>query len=250
MMAKGRFSTPAVRGASIVFCLLLSQGGSARWDAVGLSGQPARMVTPGSGAAEVLPLPVLPLRLAEDCPSPDPCEFETNWRACEPVPVYRQPRLGAPIMRALRPNEKFRAQAGEIELIAPGEISILNSPDPAQIGGLSLPPGSKLLAYGPMATSRVLLFDAGSGKGWSPEAASDQLWWDAKVAEIRRVPEMRWWVKVLLTEGKSGWLRLDYVPDAKNFPTYNYAEAIQTWNVDIQRDDESPDCNALLKLKG
>jgi hypothetical protein len=248
-MGQKRFTKLTVGGAGCFLFFLVSPAASALWSADEQSAQGGRTSLPDTETAVVMRQPALPLRLAEDCPSTDRCEFGTNWRVCEPVPVYRQPRAGAPLVRNLKANEKFRAEGGEIELIAPGEVTIVSAPDAAQTGGLALPQGSMLLVYGPMATSRALYFDSVSGKGWSPGAASDQFWGDPKVAKLSRVPEMTWWVKARLTDGKTGWLRLDYVPDAQNFPSYDYAEAIQSWNVDIERDDESPDCDGLLEMR-
>lgn len=192
--------------------------------------------------------PVLPARIAGDCPSPDKCEFGTSWRACEAVPVYRDMRDGAPVLRMLKPDEKFVAEGGEIELIAPGEVVMLVASSPEQTGGLALRKGSKLAVYGPMPVSRALYFDPATGMGWSPPAASDAFWWDDKIAKLTRAPAMTWWVKVKLGEGSSGWLQLKSVPDLRNFPIYNNAEAIQAWNVDMVRDDESPDCAGMLEI--
>lgn len=248
-MRKSPLTRLAGSGAGFVLFVLCTQMASARSDAGEPGARTGSVMLPNSETAQVMRQPILPLRVAGSCPSPDPCEFGTNWRACEPVPVYRQDRVGVPLLRTLRANEEFRALGGGIELIAPGEVSIMKGTPPALGGGLALPAGSKILVYGPMAASRALYFDVASGQGWSPEAASDQFWWDPALAQLTRVPEMRWWVKVRLQEGKVGWLRLDYVPDAQNFPSFSHAEAIQTWNVDIERDDESPECDVLLKLK-
>ena len=208
-----------------------------------------RLITlPDSPSAAVMIAPVLPARIAGDCPISDPCEYGTSWRACEAHPVYREARDGAALLRTLRPGEKFIAEGGEIELTAAGEVEMLVASSPAQTGGLALPKGAKLSAYGPMPGSRGLYFDPASGKGWSPPAASDEFWWDDKIAKLTRAPAMTWWVKVRLDAGATGWLQLKSIPDRRNFPMYQNAEAIQAWNVDVVRDDESPDCTDMLKI--
>ena len=210
----------------------------------------ARLVKlPDAEIAVAMSRPVLPARIVGDCPSVDKCEFGTNWRACEAIPVYRAARDGAPLLRMLKPNEKFIAKGGEIELIAPGEVEMLVTSRPAQTGGLALAKGSKLAVYGPMPVSRALYFDPASGKGWSPAAASDVFWWDDKIAKLVRAPAMTWWVKVRLGGGSAGWLQLKSVPDLRNFPMFYSAVAMQGWNVDVLRDDESPDCAGMLKIK-
>ena len=209
----------------------------------------SRLITlPDSETAVAMTPPVLPARIAGDCPSPDKCEFGTNWRTCEAVPVYREARDGAPLLRMLKADEKFIAEGGEIELIAPGEVEMLVASSPAQTGGMALQKGLKLAVYGPMPVSRALYFDPGSGKGWSPPAASDAFWWDNKIAKLTRAPVMTWWVKVRLGEGSTGWLQLKSVPDLRNFPIYYSSEDIQAWNVDVVRDDESLDCVGMLKI--
>ncbi len=216
-----------------------------------ISATPAsRLITlPDSETAVAMTPPVLPARIAGDCPSAEDCEFGTNWRACEAIPVYREAREGAPLLRMLKPDEKFIAQAGEIELIAPGEVEILVPNTPEQTGGLALQKGMKLAVYGTMPAARALYYDPANGKGWSPAAASDSFWWDDKIAKLTRAPAMTWWVKVRLGDGSVGWLQLKSVPDLRNFPMYYSAEAMQAWNVDMVRDDESPDCAGMLKIK-
>lgn len=210
---------------------------------------PPRLITlPDSETVVAMTPPVLPARIAGDCPSSDKCEFGTNWRACEALPVYREARDGAPLLRMLKPDEKFVAEGGEIELIVPGEVEMLVTSSPAQTGGLALQKGLKVTVYGPMPGSRALYFDAASGKGWSPPAASDAFWWDDKIAKLTRAPAMTWWLKARLGDGSVGWLQLKSVPDLRNFPMYYSAEALQAWNVDVTRDDESPDCEGMLKI--
>ena len=211
---------------------------------------PPKLITlPDSEPAVAMTAPVLPARIAGDCPSSDRCEFGTNWRACEAIPVYREARDGAPLLRMLKPDEKFLAQGGEIELTAPGEVVMLVTSTPEQTGGLALQKGLKIAVYGPMPGARALYFDPASGKGWSPPAASDSFWWDDKIAKLTRAPAMTWWLKAKLDDGSSGWLQLKAVPDLKNFPMYSSAEALQSWDVDMTRDDESPDCAGMLKIK-
>ena len=210
---------------------------------------PKLVALPDSETAVAMTLPVLPARIVGDCPSSDRCEFGTNWRACEAIPVYREARDGAPLLRMLEPDEKFIAEGGEIELVAPGEVEMLVSSSPEQTGGLALQKGLKLAVYGPMPGARALYFDPASGKGWSPAAASDSFWWDDKIAKLTRAPAMTWWLKARLGDGSVGWLQLKSVPDLQNFPMYYSAEAMQSWNVDMVRDDESPDCDGMLKIK-
>jgi len=210
---------------------------------------PTLLTLPDSEPAVAMTAPVLPARIAGDCPSSDRCEFGTNWRACEAIPVYREARDGAPLLRMLKPDEKFLAQGGEIELTAPGEVVMLVTSTPAQTGGLALQKGLKIAVYGPMPGARALYFDPASGKGWSPPSASDSFWWDDKIAKLTRAPAMTWWLKAKLDDGSSGWLQLKAVPDLKNFPMYSSAEALQSWDVDVTRDDESPDCAGMLKIK-
>lgn len=209
---------------------------------------PRLIALPGSEVAVAMTPPILPARIAGDCPSPDRCEFGTNWRTCQALPVYREARDGAPLLRMLKPDETFIAESGEIELIAPGEVEMLVTSSPAQTGGLALHKGLKLGVYGPLAVSRALYFDPASGKGWSPPAASDAFWWDDKIAKLTRAPAMTWWVKVRLGDKSSGWLQLKSVPDLRNFPIYYNAEALQAWNVDMVRDDESPDCAGMIEI--
>lgn len=210
---------------------------------------PAVIALPDSETAVTMTPPVLPARIAGDCPSSDQCEYGTNWRGCEAIPVYREARDGAPLLRTLKPDEKFLAESGEIELVAPGEIEMLAASSPEQTGGLVLQKGLKLAVYGPMPGSSALYFDPASGRGWSPPAGGDDFWRDGKIAKLTRAPAMTWWVKVKLGDGSAGWLQLKAVPDLINFPMYYSAEALQYWNVDVQRDDESPDCAGMLKIK-
>jgi len=208
-----------------------------------------RLITlPDSESAAAMTPPVLPARIAGDCPGPDRCDFGTNWRACEVLPVLREARDGAPLLRMLRPDEKFIAKSGEIELTATGEVEMLAASSPAQTGGLALQKGYRLAVYGPMHASRALYFDPASGKGWSPAAASDDFWRDDKIAKLTRAPAMTWWVEVGLGDGSAGWLQLRAVPDLCFFPVYNNAEAIQAWNVDVPRDDEAPNCDGMLEI--
>ena len=209
---------------------------------------PRLMTLPDSETAVAMTPLVLPARIVGDCPSSDPCEFGTNWRACEAIPVYRDARDGAPLLRMLKPDEKFIAEGGEIELIAPGEVEMLAASTPEQTGGLALQKGMKLAVYGPMPGSRALYFDPASGKAWSPPPASDAFWWDDKIAKLTRAPAMTWWLKARLDDGSTGWLQLKSVPDTRNFPMFYTAEAILSWNVDMVRDDESPDCAGMLQI--
>src|SRR5688500_6169377 len=71
--------------------------------------------------AVVIKRPLLPERMADgDCPGVDKCEFGTEWRTCQAIPLYREAVDGSPVTRQLKPMETFVAEAGEIELVAPG----------------------------------------------------------------------------------------------------------------------------------
>lgn len=210
---------------------------------------PKKLKLPDSEVAVAMAAPVLPARIAGDCPSPDKCEFGTKWRVCEAVPLYREARDGSPLLRMLKTDEVFVAKRAEIELVAPGEVEILVANTPAQTGGLALPKGSKLAVYGPLQTARALYFDPASGKGWSPPAASDSFWWDDKIAKLKRAPAMTWWVNAKLSGGMSGWLQLKSVPDLRNFPIFYHVEAILTWDIDRVRDDETPGCAGMLEIQ-
>lgn len=227
---------------------LLAIGLACGGEAMVAAAAPKLLTLPDSETAVAMTAPVLPARIAGDCPSSDKCEFGTNWRACEAIPVYREGRDGAPLLRMLETDEKFVAEGGEIELIAPGEVEILVPNTPEQTGGLALQKGMKLAVYGPMPHSRALYFDPASGKGWSPAAASDSFWWDDKIAKLTRAPAMTWWLKAKLEDGSIGWLQLKSVPDLRNFPMFYHAQAIQGWNVDMIRDDESPDCAGMIEI--
>lgn len=209
---------------------------------------PKLLKLPDSETAVAMTAPVLPVKVAGECPISDPCEFGTNWRVCQDLPVYREARDGAPLLRTIKAGETFVAEGGEIELTAPGEIVMLVPSTPEQTGGMVLQPGLKLLAYGPMQDARALYFDPASGKGWSPAPAADSFWWDDKIAKLVRAPEMTWWLRAKLNEGAVGWMKLKAVPDVLNFPMFSTAEALLTWDVERTRDDESPDCAGMLEI--
>jgi hypothetical protein len=210
---------------------------------------PEKLKLPDSEVAVAMSAPVLPARIIGDCPGPDACEFGTKWRVCEAVPIYREARDGAPLLRMLETDEIFVAKGAEIELIAPGEVEMLVASTPDQTGGLALARGMKLAVYGPMPGPRALYFDPASGKGWSPPAASDVFWWDDKIAKLTRAPAMTWWVNATLGDGTSGWLQLKSVPDLRNFPMFSHVETILTWDIDRVRDDETPGCAGMLEIK-
>lgn len=214
------------------------------------SASPKPLTLPDSETAVQMTAPILPARIAGDCPSSDPCEFGTRWRVCEAVAVYREARDGAPLLRMLKADETFIAERAEIELIAPGEVEMLAASTPEQTGGLALAKGSKLAVYGPTQGQRALYFDPASGKGWSPGGGDDSFWWEEKkLAKLTRVPAMTWWLKAKLSDGHSGWFQLKAIPDLKNFPMFYSAEAMQSWDIDRTRDDESPDCGGVLEIK-
>src|SRR6186997_3295741 len=91
---------------------------------------PKFLKLPDSETAVAMSAPALPVKIAGECPISDPCEFGTNWRVCEDLPVYREARDGAPLLRTIKAGETFVAETGEIELIAPGEIEMLVTSTP------------------------------------------------------------------------------------------------------------------------
>ena len=190
--------------------------------------------------------PVLPARIAGDCPGPDPCEFGTKWQTCQDLPLYAEAANGASTVRMLKPMELFTAERGEIELLAPGQIEVLEAAEPAKTGGMTVPRTTMLEVYGPLHQSRALYYDPNSGRGWSPEYAADHWWWDGKQARMLSAPIMTWWVKARLEDGTQGWIKLKSDEDKANFPIYNYDEAVLTWEHDRIRDDETPDCRELV----
>lgn len=208
----------------------------------------APLALPESETAVPMARPALPARLAADCPSPDPCEFGRTWRACEALPLYREARDGAALLRHLKPMETFVAEGGEIELVAPGTIAVLTAIDPALTGALALAPATVIEAYGPLQRSRALYYDPTSGKGWSPPPASDNFWWDGK-GQITALPAMTWWVKVKLADGASGWLQIKSTSDARSFPGFEYAEVFEAWDIHLTRDDETPGCDGLFEIR-
>lgn len=211
---------------------------------------PSRITLTDSETAVPMAAPVLPVRISGDCPGPDACEFGTNWRVCEPVPLYREARDGAPLVRMLKTDEIFVAKRAEIELIAPGEVEMLVTSTPEQTGGLALAKGSKLAVYGPTPGPRAIYFDPVSGKGWSPAAADDSFWWEEKkLARLTRAPAMTWWVDVRASDGATGWLQLKALPDLRNFPMFDHDKAILTWDIDRVRDDETPGCAGLIEIR-
>lgn len=210
---------------------------------------PKPLTLPDSETAVAMTPPVLPVRIAGDCPSFDICEFGTNWRVCEIIPVYREARDGAALLRTLKADETFVAEGGEIELVAPGEVEMLGASSPEQTGGMALAKGLKIAVYGPMSGNLALYFDPASGKGWSPAPGSHDFWRDDKIAKLTRAPAMTWWLKAKLGDGSSGWLQLKSVPDLLTFPDFYPVETMQAWDVDRMREDESPDCAGMIEIK-
>ena len=94
-----------------------------------------------------------------DCPWVDQCEFGTEWRTCQAIPLYREAADGAPVLRQLKAMETFIAEGGEIELVAPGRSKSPTSPIPIRPEADSLDPGAKLEVYGPLHDSRAFYFD-------------------------------------------------------------------------------------------
>ena len=86
----------------LVLTAIASQANASASASEKAPGAPApRLALPDSETAVAMTPPVLPVRIAGECPSSDPCEFGTNWRACEAIPVYRDARDGAPLLRML-----------------------------------------------------------------------------------------------------------------------------------------------------
>ena len=194
----------------------------------------------------VIPRPVLPARMDGDCPGVDRCEFGTEWRTCEAIPLYRDAADGSPVMRQLKPMETFIAEGGEIELVAPGQIEIIDVTYPDQTGGYSLDPGAKLEVYGPLHDSRALYFNPASGRAFSPPANENHWWWDGKNARMTAAPKMTWWVRARMKDGARGWLKLRSVEDIDGFPNYHHKETLEAWDIHRTRDDETPDCAEML----
>jgi hypothetical protein len=211
----------------------------------------AKLSLPLYEEAVVIKRPVLPARVADgDCPGSDPCEFGTEWRACEAVPLYREAKDGAAIIRQLKPMEAFLAEAGEIELVAPGTIEITDVTSASQTGGRSLEPGAKLEAYGPLHDGRALYFDPATGRAFSPPADDEHWWWDGKNAKMTALPKMTWWVRAKTKDGARGWVKLANNAKMDGWPYFSHAEVIETWDTHRERDDETPDCNDMINGTG
>ncbi len=207
-----------------------------------------RLSLPLYEEAVTIKRPALPARMLDgDCPVVDQCEFGTEWRTCEAIPLYRDPADGSPVVRPLKAMETFIAEGGEIELVAPGTIEITDVTYPGQTGGRYLEPPTKLEAYGPLHDGRALYFDPATGRAWSPPANEDHWWWDGKNSKMTVVPKMTWWVRAKLKDGTRGWLKLRSVEDADTFPNYHYAETLEAWDIHKTRDDETPDCAEMLE---
>lgn len=198
--------------------------------------------------AVVIKRPVLPARMADgDCPGVDKCEFGTEWRTCEAIPLYRDAVDGAPVIRQLKPMETFLAEAGEIELVAPGRIAVTDFTYPDQTGGDYLEKGAVLEIYGPLHDARSLYFNPATGKAWSPPANDDHWWWDGKNSKMTLVPKMTWWIRAKTKDGARGWLRLVNRLGEEGFPQFDQAEVMETWDTHRTRDDETPDCAEMLE---
>ena len=208
----------------------------------------AKLSLPLYEEAVVIKRPVLPARMADgNCPIVDRCEFGTEWRTCEAVPLYREAIDGAAVIRRLKPMETFVAETGEIELIAPGRIEVTDVTDPGETGGDYLEKGAVLEAYGPLHDGRALYFNPATGKAWSPPANHDHWWWDGKTSKMVSAPRMTWWVKARTKDGVTGWLRLPNITGADDFPSFDQAEVMETWDTHRTRDDETPDCSEMIR---
>lgn len=212
--------------------------------------KPGRISLPLYDEAVTITRPVLPARMADgDCPSSDACEFGTEWRTCQAIPLYREAAAASPILRQLKAMETFIAESGEIELVAPGRIEITDVTYAGQTGGQYLEAGAVLEAYGPLHDSRALYFNPANGKAFSPPANEDQWWWDGKNSRMTAAPKMNWWVRAKAKDGARGWIRLASTAGADSFPLYQYAEILEAWDIHRTRDDETPDCNEMLKTQ-
>lgn len=196
-----------------------------------------------------IPRPVLPARVDGDCPGVDRCEFGTEWRTCEAIPLYRDAADGSPVLRQLKAMDTFIAETGEIELIAPGQVEITDVTYPDQTGGYSLDPGAKLEVYGPLHDSRALYFNPATGRAFSPPANQDHWWWDGKNARMTVAPKMTWWVRAKMQDGAQGWLKLRSNEAIDGFPNYSHREVLEAWDIHRTRDDETPDCSEMLAYR-
>ena len=195
--------------------------------------------------------PVLPARMADgDCPGVDKCEFGTEWRTCEAIPLYREAADGAAVIRQLKPMETFLAEAGEIELVAPGRIEVTDVTYPHETGGDYLEKGAVIEVYGPLHDARALYFNPATGKAWSPPANENHWWWEGKNSRMTAVPTMIWWVRARTKDGTQGWLRLVNSLGADGFPQFDQKEVMETWDTHRTRDDETPDCKEMLSGVG
>ncbi len=211
------------------------------------SAQPAKLSLPLYEDAVKIARPVLPARMADgDCPGSDPCEFGTEWRTCEALPLYREAVDGAAVLRQLKPMESFVAEAGEIELVAPGRIEITDMTYPDQTGGAYLESGAVIEVYGPLHDARALYFNPASGRAWSPPANEDHWWWSGKNAKMTVVPKATWWIRAKTKDGARGWLKLVNTQGQEGFPQFDQAEVMETWDINRTRDDETPGCSEML----
>ena len=206
-----------------------------------------RLFLPLYEEAVVIKRPVLPARMADgDCPGVDKCEFGTEWRTCQAIPLYREAVDGAAVIRQLKPMETFLAEAGEIELVAPGRIEVTDMTYPDQTGGDYLEKGAVLEIYGPLHDARALYFNPATGKAWSPSANDDHWWWAGKNSKMTVVPKMTWWIRAKTKDGTRGWLRLVNTLGEEGFPQFDQTEVMETWDTHRTRDDETPDCTEMI----
>jgi hypothetical protein len=209
-----------------------------------------RLALPLYEEAVVIKRPVLPARMADgDCPGVDKCEFGTEWRTCEAIPLYREAFDGAPVIRQLKPMEAFLAEAGEIELVAPGRVEVTDMTYPHETGGDYLEKGAVIEVYGPLHDARALYFNPATGKAWSPPANENHWWWEGKNSKMTAVPKMTWWVRAKTKDGTRGWLRLVNTLGTEGFPQFSQAEMMETWDTRRVRDDETPKCNEILSSR-
>lgn len=217
---------------------------------VGMAAPPANKLSlPLYEESLKIPRPILPARVDGDCPGVDQCEFGTEWRTCEAIPLYREAADGSSVLRQLKPMDIFIAEGGEIELIAPGRIEIIDVTYPHQTGGYSLDAGATLEVYGPLHDSRALYFNPVTGRAFSPPANEDHWWWDGKNARMTVAPKMTWWVRARMKDGARGWLKLRSNEAIDGFPNYSYRETLEAWDIHRTRDDETPDCGEMLEYR-
>lgn len=118
----------------------------------------AKLSLPLYEEAVTMKHPVLPARMMDgDCPEVDQCEFGTEWRTCQAIPLYRDAADRAPVLRRLKAIETFVAEGGEIELVAPGAIAITDVTYSDETGGRSMDPGPRSKSTARCTTAKCFI---------------------------------------------------------------------------------------------